>query len=86
MMYNIGTHLLKQIRKKLIINYALQEKHRHMIKRLNRQKYKDKQAHKWKNKAYLLIKELINLYSRACILIVKCGQKEETKQPFIFKD
>lgn len=86
MMYNIGMYSLKQIRKKLIINYALQERHRHMTKLLNLQKYKDKLVHKWKNKVYLLIKELINLYSLACISIVKCGNKEEIKQLFISKD
>lgn len=86
MIYNIGTHLHKLIKKKLIINYALQDKHKLMIKQLNLQKYKDKQELKWKNKAYLLIKELISLFKQACILIVKCGNKEETRLLFIYKD
>ena len=85
-MYNIGMHLHRQTRKKPIIDCAIPDKHKHMIIRLNLPKYRDRQEHKWKNKDCLLIKEQIKQYSQACISIVKCGNKEEIKQLYMYKD
>ena len=79
-------HMHKQIKKKLIINYVSQDKHKLIIKLPSPPKCKDKLELKWKNKDYLSIKELIKQYSQTCILIVKCGKKEEIKLRFIFKD
>lgn len=55
-----GMLMLKPIKKKPIINSALPDKLKHMIKSLNQPKYKDKSEHKCKNKAFLLIKEPTN--------------------------
>lgn len=78
--------MLKPIKKKPIINSALPDKLKHMIKSLNQPKYKDKSEHKCKNKAFLLIKEPTNLFSLQCILTVKCGNKDVMRQPFLSKD
>jgi hypothetical protein len=85
MMFSIGMHGHKLTRKKPIINYASQDKLKLMIRLQNQLKYKDKLVHKWKNKDYLLIKERISLFNQICILIVKCGNKEEIKLRFIYK-
>jgi hypothetical protein len=55
MIYNIGMHGLKLIRKKLTISFALPEKHKLMTKLRNQQKFKGKLELKWKNRVYSLI-------------------------------
>lgn len=78
--------LRKLTKKKPIINSALQGKPKHMIKLPNPLKYKDKLEHKWKNKAFSLINEQIKSQKQECILTVRCGNKDEMKQLYLFSD
>ena len=57
---NIGMPSHKLIKRKLIINCALPDKHRLMNGFPSRPKSKDRLELKWRNKAFLLMKERIN--------------------------
>lgn len=53
-------HMLKQIKKELIISCVLLGKLKPMNGLVNLQKARDKLVHKWKNKQFLLIQEMIS--------------------------
>jgi hypothetical protein len=52
--------MLKQIKKELIISCVLLGKLKPMNGLVNLQKARDKLVHKWKNKQFLLIQEMIS--------------------------
>ena len=55
-----GMHLLKLIKRKLIINYALQDKLKRMNGYPSQQRLRDRLEHRCRKKDFLLMRELIN--------------------------
>ncbi len=84
MIHSIGMLGHRPIRRRPTINSVLQDKLKLMTQLQNLLNFKDKLAHKWKNKDCLSIKEPISSFSPTCILIVRCGNRGVTKLHYLY--
>lgn len=84
MIHSIGMLGHKLIRKRPTINSVLQDKLKLMTLLPNLPNFKEKSAHKWKNKDCLSIKEPISSFSLTCISIVRCGKRGVTKPHYLY--
>lgn len=79
-------HMPRLIRKEQIISYVSLEKRRLMNGLASQLRAKDKLGLRWRKKDYLLIQEMISQYNLRCILIHRCGNKDEMRLHYLYKD